>query len=103
MDPYVDKMEARLKLWSARFEELAVRADKAGVGDFSAHIDELKTKQAAAQAKLEELKTAGSGQWEHFRTAIWITWNELENTYSDFQKSFLKRVKEKNEGNEKAG
>jgi hypothetical protein len=101
MDSYIEKMETQLKAWSERFGKLAARAENADAGDFSAHIDELKRKEAAALSKVEELKAAGSGKWERFRAEIWITWNELENTLGDFQQSFLKRVKEKNEGNEK--
>jgi hypothetical protein len=101
MKTYIETVEAQLEYWGERFEKLAARAEISGADDFSAHIEELKRQQAAAEAKLEELKAAGKGKWERFRAEIWIIWNELENALDDFQQFFLRRVEDKNEGNEK--
>ena len=42
------------------------------------HIDDLKAKRLAAQAKLDELKAAGSGKWETFRAGVESAWTDLE-------------------------
>jgi hypothetical protein len=81
---------------------LTTRVDKTGADDYRGSIDGLRAKHAHAQATLDELKAAGNEKWERFSADIWITWNELENAFMDFQQLVQKKMKEKDEGKTKA-
>jgi hypothetical protein len=77
----VGKLETQLKQWGARLDELVAKADRAGTTariDNRKRIDDLKAKVHAAQAKLDEVKTAGSEKWETLRTGVESAWSELE-------------------------
>ena len=80
-EAHVGKMEERLRKWGAKLDEFAARDEVASVEAKAArrlHIDELKAKHLAARAKLDELKAAGAGKWETFRTGVESAWTELE-------------------------
>jgi hypothetical protein len=87
-------MEVQFESWSARLEELATRFDKAGGSDFRQRIADLKVWHAAAQQKLEDLRSAEAEQWERCRTHILVAWNELENAINDLQQSLLEKGEE---------
>jgi peptidoglycan hydrolase CwlO-like protein len=77
----VGKLEAQLKQWGARLDELVAKADRAGTAariDNRKRIDDLKAKVHAAQAKLDEVKAAGSEKWETLKTGVESAWSELE-------------------------
>jgi hypothetical protein len=69
----VGKMEAELREWGARLEELeATVDDTAGTGaksDYRACLDDLREKYAAAEARLAALKAAGRGRWDTSKRA----------------------------------
>jgi DNA repair ATPase RecN len=74
-------MEAQLKHWGAKLDELVAKAGEAGTDakdDYRKHVEELKEKHQAAQAKLEELKAAGSEKWETLKTGVESAWHELD-------------------------
>ena len=78
---HVGKMEARLRQWGAKLDELAAKCDESGTEarfDYRKRIDDLKAKHQAAQAKLDELKTAGSDKWETLKAGVESAWGELE-------------------------
>ena len=85
-----EKMDAQLKLWSAKIDEFAAKLDRAG-SKTSNHdrqrIIDIKAKQAVAQAKLDEFKAAGNEKWADFKTGIWIAWDDLEAAFQDFEQS----------------
>ena len=81
MEPHVGKMEAQLRQWGAKLDELLATAEAAGTeakADYRKHIDELRAKHQAAQAKLDELKAAGSDKWETLKAGVEGAWNELD-------------------------
>ena len=81
---HVGKVEAQLRQWGAKLDELVAKAEKAGTEakiDYRKHIDDLKAKHQVAQAKLDELKTAGSEKWEIFKTGVEGACNELEGAF----------------------
>jgi peptidoglycan hydrolase CwlO-like protein len=80
-EDHVGKLETQLKQWGARLDELVAKADRAGTAariDNRKRIDDLKAKVHAAQAKLDEVKTAGSEKWETLKTGVESAWSELE-------------------------
>ncbi len=77
----VGKLETQLKQWGARLDELVAKADRAGTTariDNRRRIDDLKAKVHAAQAKLDEVKTADSEKWETLKTGVESAWSDLE-------------------------
>jgi len=79
----VGQMEAELRRWGEKLEDLIARAD-AGTGaqiDYRRRLEDMKTKYETAQTKLDELKFAGSSRWETFRGGIEKAWNDLEAAF----------------------
>ena len=86
MEAHVGRIETQLKQWGAKLDELVAKADEAGAeakADYRGRVDDLKTKQLALRAKLDELKTAGSEKWDTFKT-------DIDSAWSDFEVAFKK-------------
>jgi multidrug resistance efflux pump len=81
----VGKMEAELRQWGARLDDLLATADRAGTArriDYRERLDDAKQKYDAAEAKLAEPKAAGRGKWEVFRGGIESAWSELATAFT---------------------
>ena len=81
----VGEMEAELKQWGTRLDNLLAKADVAGTAariDYRQRLDDLKEKYDAAEAKLAELKAAGSGKWEIFQGGVETAWRELATAFT---------------------
>jgi hypothetical protein len=84
IDKTIAKMEAQLKLWNARLNELAARGKVTGQEikiDARNRIDELKVAVDAAQVRLGEVKKAGAEQWENLRVAVEDAWKRAETAF----------------------
>jgi len=80
----VGKLEAELRQWSERLDNLLAMADLVGPGvrlDYRQRLDDAREKYAAAEAKLGELKAAGRGKWEIFR-GVEDAWSELATAFT---------------------
>jgi hypothetical protein len=80
----VGKMDAQLKLWGAKLNELLAKANVAGQQakiDSRKQLDELKSRLEVAQAKLDEAKAAGNEKWETLKHGVERTWQDLEETF----------------------
>ena len=83
-ETHVAKLETQLKRWGAQLDELVAKAKGAEAkarSDYRKGIDELKAKHQAAQAKLDELKAAGSDKWESLKAGAESVWNEIEAAF----------------------
>jgi hypothetical protein len=81
----VGKMEAELRQWGTRLDNLLAMADVAGTAariDRRQRLDDLKQKYEAAEAKLAELKAAGSAKWEIFQGGVEHAWSELATAFT---------------------
>jgi hypothetical protein len=81
----VGKMEAELRQWGARLDNMRAMADLVGTAariDYRQRLDEAREKHAAAEAKLAELKAAGRGKWELFRSGVENAWSELATAFT---------------------
>ena len=81
----VGKMEAELRQWSTRLDNLLAMADLVGKGtrvDYRERLDDARAKYDAAEAKLAELKAAGRGKWEIFRGGVEDAWAELATAFA---------------------
>jgi hypothetical protein len=81
----VGTREAELRQWGTRLDKLLAKGDAAGTAprlDYRQRLDELKDKYDAAEAKLAELKAAGSDNWETFKDGIEAAWSELATAFT---------------------
>ena len=84
IDKNLSKMEDQLKAWGTKLEEVVAKVNTAGQQakvDSQKHVDELKVKLAAAQAKLAEAKAAGGERWDSFKQGVEHAWKELESGF----------------------
>jgi hypothetical protein len=84
VDKAVSGLEGQLELWRAKLNELLAKADVAGKEaklDSRKHLDELKAKVAATQAKLAAAKAAGSDKWDAFKQDVESSWKDLEAAF----------------------
>lgn len=72
-DAYLQKIEAQLKEWKSEIDKIKAKADKADADaklEYYEQIEELRTKQQAAQEKFTELKDAGEDAWEDLKAGV---------------------------------
>jgi hypothetical protein len=84
MTEYAEKMEAKLTLWKAQLDAMALKAVTVGADakvDYHKRIADLKTRQEAARDKLAELKAAGATKWEGFKAGVESAWEDLEAAF----------------------
>jgi hypothetical protein len=90
-EAYQEKIEAQLKEWSARLQELKAKADKATADakiEMEKHIEELRAKKEAAQHKLNDIKTAGADSWEALKSGSEKTLEEMKKTWDRVKARF---------------
>ncbi len=81
---YQGKMEAQLSEWGKEIDKLKAEADKAKKDAKQGYLDQvedLRAKQAAMQAKLQELKTSDEGAWGDIKEGLDHSWNELKDSF----------------------
>jgi len=77
----VARMEADLKSWGARLHRLRLQGHTVGSQpnlDYHKRLDDMEAKCDAAEAKLDELKAAGSTKWNTLRSGLESAWSEVE-------------------------
>jgi DNA repair protein RadC len=90
-EAYQERIEAQLREWNARINELKARAAIAKADakiDLYNRIDILRAKLEAAQAKLQELKQIGAEKWDEIRLALDKDMDYLKTTW---ESSLLQR------------
>lgn len=77
---FQQKLEAQLKDWDVRLDELKVKARDAKTeirAEFEVQLEALAGKRALAQEKLQELRRHGEWAWEDLRDGAEKAWSEL--------------------------
>jgi hypothetical protein len=77
-------MEKQLKQWGAKLDDLTAKVTTAGAkakAEERQMVTDLRAKQELAQAKLDELKAAGSDKWDTFKSGVESAYNELEGAF----------------------
>ncbi|HEX9883036.1 MAG TPA: hypothetical protein VGA79_03635 [Desulfobaccales bacterium] len=90
-EAYQEKLEAQLKEWSAKLNELKAKADKATADakiKMYREIDNLKAKKDVAQQKLDEIKAAGAEKWESLKAASEKTMEDLKSKWASVKAKF---------------
>ncbi len=90
-DAYQEGIEAQLKEWSQRLNELTAKAQQASVevkDKMMQEIEELRSRKDELQQSLLEIKTAGTEKWEQLKASaekgkadLKKTWESLKARY----------------------
>jgi hypothetical protein len=84
-DADLEKMEAELRQWGTRLDNLLAMADLVGTAtriDYRQRLDDAREKYDAAKAKLAELRAAGRGKLEILRGGVENAWSELATAFT---------------------
>jgi hypothetical protein len=96
-DVYRRKIEALLKEWEDKIDELLAKADEATAGarsQYHEHLQTLQAKQEVARHKLHELKGESGEAWEEIKDGMEDAWADLKQA---FEKAAAK-FHDKNDG-----
>ena len=89
VEGHVGRMEAELRQWGTRLDNLLAMAEVVGTAariDYRKRLDDLKAKYDAAEARLIELKTAGSDTWDSYKGGVETAWSELAKAFTKLAK-----------------
>ncbi|GJL79335.1 MAG: hypothetical protein NPINA01_23240 [Nitrospinaceae bacterium] len=79
-EAYQKKLQAKLDEWGTQIDKLKAKADKADADaqlEYYKNIEELRSKQEAANEKLNEFKEAGEDAWEDLKAGAESAWDSL--------------------------
>ncbi len=82
-ESYQEQMEAQLREWSAKIDQLKAKADRAEAGakiEYYKQIEGARAKAEVAKAKLTELKSASTEAWESLKSGVESAWIDLKTT-----------------------
>jgi len=80
---YQEKLDAQMREWNAKFEELKAKADQAKAEakiEYYERIEELRSKQEVALRKLQEFGDSGEQAWEDLKPGLEHAWNDLKTS-----------------------
>lgn len=79
-EEYVRVMQAKLEEWSADIDVLTAKGNEVSAElkrDYAEQVEALKTKQAAARQKIEELQKSGESAWEDLKAGLDLAWTAI--------------------------
>ena len=88
---FQQKLEAQLKDWDAKLDELKVKALEAKAelrADYEKQIDTLSGKRTVAQAKLQELRLRTEDAWEDLKGGTERAWDEMRKALDQVASRF---------------
>jgi hypothetical protein len=77
---YESKLQAQLKQWDAKLDELSAKAQKATAEariKYENDLESLKSKRAAALRMLEDLGKRSESAWEDMKDGVERAWDEM--------------------------
>jgi Skp family chaperone for outer membrane proteins len=80
---YTETLQGMLRDADAEVKKLEAQIDRdnpEASAQHQQHVDELRAKVSAAQAKLQQLRTADQGQWEKTQAEVEHTWNDVKQS-----------------------
>jgi hypothetical protein len=84
MQGAVEAMEAQLRLWSLKIDNLAAKTQVVGAKagfDALMYVDELKALRAIAQSKLDAFRAAGGAKQMRLEVEMKRAWDELDTAF----------------------
>ena len=94
---YQEKIEAQLKEWSAKIEEVKAKAEKSKAQlkiKYEKQIEDLRTKQDVVQQKLRQLRESGEDTWEGLKTGMENSLDELKGSLDRALSTFKEKGEE---------
>lgn len=79
-DEYVKKLQAKLGEWNIEIDALVAKAGEVKAdakNEYAEQIESLKSKQAAAKEKLDELQQSGGSAWVDLKSGIELAWTAM--------------------------
>jgi hypothetical protein len=92
-EEYIDKLAAQLKEWSAKIDELEVKAKSATEEakiKYDKQIKELTAQHEVAMKKLQELKSSSSEAWDVLKAGAETIWADMQKTLNEAKQKFQK-------------
>jgi TolA-binding protein len=86
MDEYQNQIEARLKGFDQKLEELKVRAEKMekdAKAEVGQQMNEIRKKRDVAAKKLEELRSASGKAWSDLKAGLDAALEDVEKAYQE--------------------
>ncbi|GJQ50784.1 hypothetical protein KsCSTR_30960 [Candidatus Kuenenia stuttgartiensis] len=88
---YEEKLDAQLREWRSKIENLKAKADKANAEakiEYYKNIDSLENDYKALQGKLQQLKSAAEESWEDIKAGSETAWEALKSAFSNAMAKF---------------
>lgn len=88
---YQEEMEAQLRKWETKLNELeaiAAQSTDEASDQYDAELEMLREKRDVVRKKLSELKSAGGVAWKDMKTGLDSAWSELEQALTDATSRF---------------
>lgn len=85
------KLEAQLKEWDAKLDELKTKALEAKAeirADYEKQLEILAGKRTAAQAKMQELRLRTEDAWEDLKSGTEKAWDEMRKALDQIASRF---------------
>lgn len=79
-EEYIRAMQAKLEEWSVDIDSLTAKGNEVSAelkSDYAEQVEALKTKQAAARQKIEELQKSGESAWEDLKAGLDMAWTAI--------------------------
>jgi chromosome segregation ATPase len=90
IDAYTSKLNAQLKEWNAKVEELRAKGQSASAdakAQLNKQLEDLAAKRGAAEKKLKELQTAGAEKFQVLKQGVDQAWHDLRGAFEKVTKS----------------
>jgi nucleotide-binding universal stress UspA family protein len=94
---YQEKIEAQLKEWAAKIDELKVKAEKSKAElriKYEKQIEDLRTKQDVVQQRLRELRESGEETWQGLKAGTEKSLEELKGSLDRAFSAFKEKREE---------
>jgi chromosome segregation ATPase len=82
IDQYTSKLNAQLKEWNAKVEELRTKGQSATAdakAQLNKQLEDLGAKRGAAEKKLKELQAAGADKFQVLKQGVDQAWQDLRS------------------------
>jgi len=90
-EEYIQKLDAQLREWSTKIDELNAKAEKAK-GDikkeYTRQLEALKALQESAVKRLAEMTEASGQAWEELKVGAEKAWHELKTSLDSAMAKF---------------
>ena len=93
-EAYRQKMEAQIKEWKAKIDELEARAGKITAearGEFHRLMERLRAYQTELPGKLSEMKNASGEAWESLKSGVEKAAADLGDALKEARSKFMEK------------